>query len=97
MNTAPSLSDALELKQELQERLVGLVLTNTPRQRVAYACYSIAREHYAAILLRLQQDPPSYTTAFALMRPVLEATLRGEWIATCASDEHIKSFALGGT
>ena len=99
MKTIPSLADALELKQELERRLVGLRFENKPRQRVAYACYSIAREHYSAILLLLQQDPPSYATAFALLRPALEATLRalrGEWIAECASDEHIKSFALGG-
>ena len=96
MNTSTSLHDALKLKQELEQRLVGLELKNSPRQRVAYACYTIAREHYSAILLLLQQDPPSHATAFALLRPVLEATLRGEWIAECASDEQIKSFALGG-
>lgn len=27
---------------------------------------------------------------------MLEATLRGEWIAECATDVQIKSFALGG-
>jgi hypothetical protein len=95
MSTSPSLSDALKLRQELEQRLVGIELENKPRQRVAYACYSIAREHYAAILLLLQQEPPSYATAFALLRPVLEATLRGEWIAECASDGQIKTFALG--
>jgi hypothetical protein len=47
-------------------------------------------------LLLLKQEPPSYATAFALLRPVLEATLRGEWIVECASDEQIKCFALGG-
>ena len=98
MSTAPSISDALKLRQELEQRLVGLEFENKPRQRVAYACYPIAREHYSAILLLLllQQDSPSYATAFALLRPVMEATLRGEWIAECASDEQIKNFALGG-
>lgn len=96
MSTSPSLSDALKLQHELEQRLIGIELENKPRQRVAYACYSIAREHYAAILLLLQQDPPSYATAFALLRPVLEATLRGEWIAECATDDQIKTFVLGG-
>lgn len=96
MNTLPSMSNALKLREELQQRLVGLQQGNKPRQRVAYACYAIAQEHYSAILLLLQQDPPSYATAFALLRPVLEATLRGEWVVECASDEQIKSFVLGG-
>lgn len=96
MCTSPSLSDALKLRRELEQRLVGIKMEDKPRQRVAYACYSIAREHYAAILLLLQQEPPSYATAFALLRPVLEATLRGEWIAECATDQQIKTFVHGG-
>jgi hypothetical protein len=96
MSSSPSLSDALQLRQELEQRLVGLELKNEPRERVAYACYSIAREHYSAIVLLLQQEPPSYATAFALLRPVLEATLRGEWLVECASDDQVKTFALGG-
>lgn len=91
-----SLAAATKTTHELEQRLVGLVLENKPRQRVAYACFSIAREHHAAILLLLTQTPPSFATAFALLRPVLEATLRGEWIAVCASDDEVKTFALGG-
>jgi hypothetical protein len=96
MSTVITLAEAIEITHDLEQRLVGLILPNKPRPRVAYACYSIGREHHSSTLLLLRQEQPSYATAFALLRPTLEATLRGEWIAECASDDQVKTFALGG-
>lgn len=96
MTTTLTLANAINVTRDLEQRLVGLVLPNQPRPRVAYACYSIAREHHAASLLLLAREQPSYATAFALLRPTLEASLRGDWIAACASEEDVKTFALGG-
>lgn len=96
MGTAISLAQAIELAETLGQRLHGLRLRNDSRSRVAFACFAVAQQHQSAILILLQRQPRLEATAFALLRPLLEATLRGEWILHCASDEQVKTFALGG-
>lgn len=96
MNTTITLAEVIQFTRTREQQLVGLQLPNKPRLRVAYACFSIAREHHSSILLLLQQNPPFHATAFALLRPTLEAALRGEWIAECATDDQVKTFAIGG-
>lgn len=44
MSTSISLADSVKITRDLEQRLVGLELPNMPRQRVAYACYSIASQ-----------------------------------------------------
>lgn len=40
----------------------------------------------------LSNRPPLEATAFALLRPLLEATMRGLWLSHCATDEQVENF-----
>lgn len=91
-----TLIQAVELAETLGQRLHGLRLPNNVRSRVSFACFAVAQQHQSAILILLQREPRLEATAFALLRLLLEATLRGEWILHCATDEQVRTFALGG-
>ncbi len=77
-------------------QLHGMHIKGDPRSRVAFACFAIAHQHHTAILMLLDRQTPLHATAFALLRPLLEATLRGEWTLHCATDDQVKVLALGG-
>lgn len=96
MENPITLNQAVKLAETLGQRLHGLRLPNEARFRVSFACFAVAQQHQSAILILLQHEPRLEATAFALLRPLLEATLRGEWILHCATDEQVKTFALGG-
>ena len=96
MTNTLSLPQAVKLAEDLGTRLHGLRLPNVPRSRVAFACFAVAQQHHSAILILLDRENPLQATAFALLRPTLEATLRGEWVLHCATEAEIKKFALGG-
>lgn len=80
----------------IAESLHGLKLRGDPRSRVSLACFAIAQQHHSAMLILLANSPPLAATAFALLRPLMEAMLRGEWVSHCATDDQVKSFAMGG-
>lgn len=56
--------------------------------RFAAAAFSIANAHRQSILILMTQD--QRTSAFALFRPVLEASVAGEWFRFVANDELMK-------
>ncbi|EHR70792.1 hypothetical protein BurJ1DRAFT_1945 [Burkholderiales bacterium JOSHI_001] len=89
--------DEAKLQAEQYGTLLhGLRLKVDARRRVALACFAIAQQHHSAILILMDRPAPLHATAFALLRPLMEATLRGEWVLHCASDEQVTNFALGG-
>ena len=90
-----TLDEAQAEANQIARLLQGINLCADFRSRVALACFAIAQQHHAAILILLTNTPPLHATAFALLRPLMEATLRGEWISHCATDEQVKSFASG--
>jgi len=96
MEPTVTLDEAQEEANQIAQSLHGMELRGDPRSRVALACFAIAQQHHAAILILLANKPPLQATAFALLRPLMEAALRGEWISHCATDEQVKSFAMGG-
>lgn len=91
-----NLQDAIKVSENLGQKLHGLRLPGDLRSRVAFACFACAQQHQSAMLILLQRPPPLEATAFALLRPLLEATLRGEWILHCATDEQVKNAVSGG-
>lgn len=91
-----TLDEAQAEANQIARSLQGLKLRGDPRSRVALACFAVAQQHHAAILILLANTPPLHATAFALLRPLMEALLRGEWISHCATDEQVKCFAMGG-
>lgn len=90
-----TLDEAQAEANQIARSLQGIKLRGDFRSRVALVCFAIAQQHHAAILILLANTPPLHATAFALLRPLMEATLRGEWISHCASDEQVKCFANG--
>jgi hypothetical protein len=75
-----TLDEAQAEASQISNSLQGLSLKKDLRSRTALACFAIAQQHHAAILILLANSPPLHSTAFALLRPLMEATLRGEWI-----------------
>ncbi len=90
-----TLDEAQAEANQIARSLQGIKLRGDFRSRVAFACFAIAQQHHAAILILLANSPPLHATAFALLRLLMEATLRGEWISHCATDEQVKCFASG--
>lgn len=63
------------------------------RIRIAASCLAIAQDHHHAIVVLL--DHQLYASSFALIRCALEAYVRGEWIALCATDAEVEAFSKG--
>lgn len=91
-----TLDEAKHQAERYGKLLHGLQLRGDSRSRVALACFAVAQQHHSAILILLDRPNPLQATAFALLRPLMEATLRGEWVLHCATDDQVKTFVLGG-
>lgn len=61
------------------------------RVRVAASCFAIAQDHHHAIVALINHN--LYASSFALVRCAFEAYIRGEWIALCATDTEVSTFA----
>ena len=91
-----TLDDAKIQAERYGQQLHGLGLPGDARSRVAFACFAVAQQHHSAMLILLDRPNPLQSSAFALLRPLMEATLRGEWVLHCATDDQVQNFALGG-
>lgn len=65
----------------------------TARNRIAGVFFALAMEHREAAMLLAQNGARS--SCFALVRPVFEAYMRGEWAVACATDEELNRFVDG--
>jgi len=81
--------------QEVFSRLYGIPVENDDKSRVALACYGIAQQHHAAIILLLDQPHPLLSSALSLLRSLFEATFRGAWVGHCATDEQAANLLSG--
>ena len=68
-------------------------LPATNRVRAAAGCLAIAQDHHRAIVVLL--DHNLFASSFALIRVALEAYVRGEWLARCATDDNVDQFVGG--
>lgn len=68
-------------------------LPASSKVRAAASCLAISQDHHHGIVILL--DHQRYSSAFALVRVALEAYVRGEWLAACASDEQVDCFWNG--
>jgi hypothetical protein len=68
----------------------GLSFTTSDRNRVAVSLYHLCIEHHQAIHTLV--DHGVIASAFALVRPQLEAYVRGAWFAVCATDDQVAEF-----
>jgi hypothetical protein len=57
----------------------------------------VSQQHHNSILILLSWNPPLQATAFALLRPLTESTIRGLWLSHIASDEQVENYTQSGT
>ena len=88
------LEDAIQKSRRWMEEAVrltdGLSFPTSDRNRVAVSLFHLCLEHHQAIHTLV--DHGVIGSAFALVRPQLEAYVRGAWFAVCATDEHVAEF-----
>lgn len=90
------LDDAKIQVERYGKQLHGLGLPGDARSRIAFGCFAVVQQHISAILILLDRPNPLQSSAFALIRPLMEATFRGEWVLHCATDDQVRIFAHGG-
>lgn len=84
---------AKELANWLAEQTDGLELCGDFRSRLSGACFFVALDHHAALLLNAEQD--LVPSALALIRCQFDAYLRGCWLAFIATEEQVDGFSKG--
>jgi hypothetical protein len=79
--------------QYLDQCIYGIELNADDRSRLAVGCFEVALEHQKAIVLLVSQS--FYGSAFALVRLIFEAHIRGPWLLHCASERDLWRFTKG--
>lgn len=87
------LDDANEYGEWLRLALHERDIPDNFRVRAAVGCMAIAQDHHHAIIVLLGSR--LYASVFALIRVAFEAYVRGEWLASCATDAQVRSFLDG--
>jgi hypothetical protein len=64
------------------------------RARLALGCLDLAIEHQAGIAVLAERS--LWGPAYALLRSMFEAFVRGVWLARCASEIELTSFEMAG-
>lgn len=85
-----SISNSEKLIQWADLKIDGLEVSSDDRPRIVASCLDIALEHQKAIILLLANK--LYGSAFALIRLLFEAYVRGLWLNYCANDKEINKF-----
>ena len=88
-----SISTSEEIIQWADSKINNLEISSDDRPRIAASCFDIAIEHQKAIILLIANK--LYGSAFALVRLLFEAYIRGLWLNHCASDKEIDKFKRG--
>lgn len=88
------LSDIIHEAEEviawLDGRIDGVSIPSTFRGRSAGGSLDVALEHQKAIILLVEHS--LYGSAFALVRVLFEAYVRGVWLHQCASEQDLHDF-----
>jgi hypothetical protein len=91
---SPELSEAITKSKELSiwisQNIDGLPMVSERRSRLAAGCLHLAFDHHDAIILLTEHA--IYGSAFALLRLIFEAYVRGSWLLYCASETDLDRF-----
>jgi hypothetical protein len=90
MKTEELIVKSEELIQWLDKRIDGIEISSEERTRLAAGCLDTALEHQKAILLLVSRL--LFGSAFALVRLLFEAYIRGIWLHRCASDPELELY-----
>lgn len=63
------------------------------RTQVSLACLAVADDHHVSICQLINDQLNA--SAFALLRPMLEATVKSIWLSDCATDRRIEQHVEG--
>ncbi len=91
------LAQAIQRANDIAEALHGRRINGDLRSKLCAACYAISQQHCNSVLILLAHTPPLQATAFALLRPLIESTMRGLWLSHVASDEQVQTYIQSGT
>lgn len=87
------IAKAKELANWLAEEVDGIELHGGFRARLSGACFFVALDHHAALLLNAEEG--FMPSALALIRCQFDAYLRGCWLAFIATEEQVEGFSNG--
>lgn len=90
MNIQVKLAESRALSDWLAGKIDGFEFATSERSRLAAGCLDMAIEHHRAIVLLISLSVIG--SAFALVRPLLEAYVRGVWLHRCASEAELAAF-----
>lgn len=93
MTLVPRIQRSEVLINWIGDRLGGTALPANLRFRLAAGCLDAALEHYRAIVLLIAHS--FHGSAFALVRSMFEAYVRGAWLHQCASEDQLQLFKRG--
>ncbi len=90
MKTEELIAKSEKLIQWIEKQMDGLGINSEERARLASGCLDTALEHQKAILLLVSKS--LFGSAFALVRLLFEAYIRGIWLHRCASTLELELF-----
>ena len=88
MQTA--LAESADISNWIDSSVHNLAVPSGDREAMAAALFDLVHEHHKSIQLLLKSNLPG--SAFSLVRPTLEAYVRGVWLLRCASDKEVENF-----
>ncbi len=78
----------------ISEQTSGMPLPADRRARMALGCLELAIEHQAGICALAERG--LWGSAYALVRSMFDAFVRGVWLARCANEMELEAFELAG-
>jgi hypothetical protein len=82
--------ESLKLADWIGDTIENSSVPNTPRACNAMALYHVVFSHHSAVLVLFNHG--FRLSALALLRPLLESFLRGNWVEVQASDKELNDF-----
>lgn len=80
-------------RQSLNSLCSRMNIEASDRTRLCAALYYLSNEHHYAIVELVMRNITG--SAFSLLRPQLEAYIRGLWSENCATEKEVKKFLAG--
>jgi hypothetical protein len=90
MKITKMIRESGELINWLDDSIHGVEIKSDIRSQLAIGCLEVALEHQKAIVLLISHS--LYGSAFALLRLLFEAYVRGVWLHRCAADADLERF-----
>jgi len=88
----------IEIAEEMHNYVLGTVpqelLLDTDQKTIIVALFSLVVEHHGAILTLLRTGRFD-GSAFALVRPLIDAMYRAFWVHFCAAPHHLEAIRKG--